>query len=76
MFLLSLFEDLEDGEIEDAKSSSDGCDCRKFFFQLRLAVRTFSSWSSVSGAKELIIVSRLSTPYVLALGDSFCFGWI
>ena len=47
-FLLVSFEDLEDGDIEDAKSSSDGLDCRRFFFQLCLAVRTFSSWSSLS----------------------------
>jgi hypothetical protein len=43
VFLLISFEHLEDGETEEAKPSSDGLDCCKFFFQFRLAVRTFSS---------------------------------
>lgn len=59
---------------EDKSSSEErGLGCPRFLFQFRLACRSLSSESSLSWAMELIVDSRLSTPYVLSLGDSRCF---
>jgi hypothetical protein len=79
VFLLILADDLKEELVQPVRSSWEVrvLGSFKFFFQFRRALRSLSfssSWSSPlsSGAREPIVLSRLSTPYMLFFAASLC----